>query len=212
MQYSDLLQNKMESKIYLYPVWTRLWHWSNALFFLILLFSGISLQYSSADYSILRFDIAVSMHNISGVILTIAYFVFLLGNIFTRNGKYYKIPLSGFFGELIAQIKYYSWGIFHKAKAPFPLTIERKFNPLQKLSYVGAMYILMPILIASGFGLIFPEILLPKVFGMSGLHLTGLVHIIAGFTLSVFMLIHIYFCTIGKTPLSNFKSMIDGWH
>jgi len=202
----------MESKIYLYPVWTRLWHWSNGLFFLILLFSGLSLQYSSEDYSLIRFDIAVSMHNISGVALTIAYIIFILGNIFTANGKYYKIPKSGFMLELFNQIKYYTIGIFTKKKAPYPITIERKFNPLQKLSYVGAMYILMPILIASGFGLIFPEILIHKVFGMSGLHLTGLTHITAGFALSVFMAIHIYFCTIGKTPSSNFKSMINGWH
>lgn len=202
----------MESKIYLYPVWIRLWHWSNGLFFLILLFSGLSLQYSSENYSVIRFDIAVSMHNISGVILTIAYVIFILGNIFTSNGKYYKIRRKGFFVELFNQIKYYTLGIFTKKKAPYPINEERKFNPLQKLSYVGAMYFLMPILIASGFGLIFPEILIHKVFGMSGLHLTGLTHIIAGFSLSVFMLIHIYFCTIGKTPTSNFKSMINGWH
>lgn len=202
----------MESKIYLYPVWTRLWHWSNGLFFLILLFSGLSLQYSSVEYSMIRFDIAVSMHNISGVILTIAYVVFILGNLFTSNGKYYKIPKRGFLNELFNQIKYYTIGIFTKKKAPYPINEIRKFNPLQKLSYVGAMYILMPILIASGFGLIFPEILIHRVFGMSGLHLTGLTHIVAGFSLSVFMLIHIYFCTIGKTPTSNFKSMINGWH
>ncbi|MCF8367273.1 MAG: cytochrome b/b6 domain-containing protein [Bacteroidales bacterium] len=202
----------MESKLYLYLVWVRLWHWSNGLFFLLLLFSGISLQYSSEKFALIRFDIAVSMHNISGVILSIAYVVFILGNIFTANGKYYKIPKRGFPMELFNQIKYYTVGIFTKKKSPYPINIDRKFNPLQKLSYVGAMYILMPILIASGFGLIFPEILIHKIFGMSGLHLTGLVHIIAGFGLSVFMLIHIYFCTIGKTPTSNFKSMINGWH
>jgi len=202
----------MESKLYLYPIWLRLWHWTNGLFFLILLFSGISLHYSSADYSILRFDIAVSLHNISGIALAIAYIVFVLGNLFTPNGKYYKTPIKGFLLELFYQIKYYTWGIFHKTQCPFPVNIDRKFNPLQKFSYVGAMYFLMPILIASGLGLIFPEILIPKIFGISGLHLTGLVHIIAGFSLSIFMLIHVYFCTIGKTPLSNFKSMINGWH
>lgn len=202
----------MESKLYLYPIWVRLWHWSNGLFFLILLFTGLSLQYSSVDYSFIRFDIAVSVHNISGVILTIAYVIFIAGNFFTANGKYYLIPRKGFLLELFNQIKYYTFGIFTKKKAPYPINIDRKFNPLQKLSYVGAMYVLMPILIASGFGLIFPEILIPRIFGMSGLHLTGLVHISAGFGLSVFMLIHVYFCTIGKTPLSNFKSMINGWH
>ncbi|MCF8348555.1 MAG: hypothetical protein K9G61_07045, partial [Bacteroidales bacterium] len=60
--------------------------------------------------------------------------------------------------------------------------------------------------------LIFPEFIVPNVFGFSGIHLTGLVHIISGFGLSIFLCIHLYFCTIGKTPTSNFKSMIDGYH
>lgn len=202
----------MEEKLYLYPVWLRIWHWTNGLFFLILLFTGLSLQYSSVEYPLIRFDIAVSLHNISGIILTLGFFMFLIGNKFTKNGKFYRIDWRIFLMELIKQFRYYVWGIFHHEKSPFPVNAERKFNPLQKLSYVGAMYILMPILILSGFGLIFPELLPARVYQISGIHLTGLIHIIAGFGLSVFMLIHIYFCTIGKTPTSNFKSMINGWH
>jgi thiosulfate reductase cytochrome b subunit len=26
------------------------------------------------------------------------------------------------------------------------------------------------------------------------------------------MCVHVYFCTIGKNPTSNFKSMINGYH
>lgn len=202
----------MEEKLYLYPIWLRIWHWTNGLFFLILLFTGLSLQYSSVEYPLIRFDIAVSLHNISGIILTIAFFIFVIGNKFTKNGMYYRIDWGVFMLELIKQFRYYTWGIFKHEKTPFPVNSERKFNPLQKLSYVGAMYILLPIVIISGFGLIFPEFLPRKIVGMSGIHLTGLIHIIAGFSLSVFMLIHIYFCTIGKTPVSNFKSMINGYH
>jgi len=202
----------MEEKLYLYPIWLRIWHWTNGLFFLILLFTGLSLQYASVDYSIIRFDIAVSMHNISGIVLTMAYFMFVFGNRFTKNGKYYKIKWNIFLMELIKQFRYYIWGIFKHEKSPFPVNMERKFNPLQKLSYVGSMYIFMPFLILSGFGLIFPELLPHRVFSISGIHLTGLIHIISGFSLSVFMLIHLYFCTIGKTPVSNFKSMVNGYH
>jgi thiosulfate reductase cytochrome b subunit len=49
-------------------------------------------------------------------------------------------------------------------------------------------------------------------FWSSGLHLIDLFHIIVGFLVSLFMVVHIYFCTIGSTPLSNFKSMINGYH
>ncbi|MBU2553560.1 MAG: cytochrome b/b6 domain-containing protein [Bacteroidetes bacterium] len=202
----------MESKLYLYPVWLRIWHAINAVLFLVLIATGLSLQYVSPDYSFVDFEVAVSTHNISGIVITIAYFMFVFGNLFTKNGKFYKIKRKRFFNDLFAQIKYYSYGIFVHQKSPFPVTSKRKFNPLQKLSYVGAMYFLFPILILSGLALIFPEFIVPNVFGFSGIHLTGLVHIISGFGLSIFLCIHLYFCTIGKTPTSNFKSMIDGYH
>ncbi|MBU3927485.1 MAG: cytochrome b/b6 domain-containing protein, partial [Bacteroidetes bacterium] len=152
------------------------------------------------------------IHNVSGIVITIAYLMFLFGNMFTSNGRFYKTKRKGFFIDLIVQIKYYTFGIFKHHQTPYPVTADRKFNPLQKLSYVASMYFLLPILILSGFALIFPEMIINNVFGVSGIHLTGLVHISSGFALSVFLFIHVYFCTIGKTPLSNFKSMINGWH
>jgi len=46
---------------------------------------------------------------------------------------------------------------------------------------------------------------------MSGLLVTDLLHIIMGFLMSIFMFVHIYFSTFGKTPLSNFRAIITGW-
>lgn len=202
----------MADKIYFYPVWVRIWHWVNALMFLFLIVTGLSMQYSNPDYPMIRFDYAVSIHNIAGIIVTIAYFVFVMGNLFTANGKFYHLKKKGFFIDLKKQIYYYSFGIFKHQPSPFPLSVSRKFNPLQKVSYLFAMYSFLPLLIISGLGLLFPEIILSKVLGMSGIHITDLVHIISGFVLSVFLVIHVYFCTIGKTATSNFTSMFTGWH
>jgi len=70
----------------------------------------------------------------------------------------------------------------------------------------------MPILIISGLALLYPEVIIFNIFGISGIHLTDLVHVSSGFLLSIFMIIHIYFCTFGKTAFSNFKGMINGYH
>ena len=35
-------------RIYLYPIWIRLWHALNALMFLVLIITGISLHYATA--------------------------------------------------------------------------------------------------------------------------------------------------------------------
>jgi thiosulfate reductase cytochrome b subunit len=202
----------MAEKIYFYPVWVRIWHWINALMFLFLIGTGLSMQYSSVDYPLVRFDLAVTIHNFAGIAVTVCYFIFVIGNLFTANGKFYRLKIGEIADQLKKQFYYYTFGIFKHEPAPFPLSENRKFNPLQKVSYIFAMYAFVPLMIISGFGLLFPEVIVSKVFGIGGIHLTDLIHIISGFILSVFMIIHIYFCTIGKTALSNFKSMFTGWH
>jgi thiosulfate reductase cytochrome b subunit len=201
-----------EEKIYLYPRWIRLWHTLNAIFCLFLIVTGISMQFSNPKVPLIRFDTAVSIHNIVGILLIINYFFFFVGNISTWNGKHYKIAFRGFYQRMFTQFRYYTQGIFKGEKPPFPISKEVKFNPLQQFSYVLAMYILVPIVAITGFGLLYPDAIPTNLMGISGLHLTDLFHIVAGFIISLFMFVHIYFCTIGKTPASNFKGMITGYH
>lgn len=202
----------MTKAIYLYPVWVRLWHITNAILFLFLIATGLSLQYSSVDYTIIPFGYAVSIHNITGIALCIAYAFFLSANRATSNGHYYQFHLRGMLPRILKQFRHYSYGIFLKEEAPFPISMDRKFNPLQKISYVFVMYLIMPFVIFTGVALFFPDLLPDKIMGIGGIHFMDLIHIISGFTLTVFMPVHIYFCTIGKTPFANFKSMINGWH
>jgi thiosulfate reductase cytochrome b subunit len=201
------------STVYLYPVWIRLWHLFNALLYIVLILTGLSMQYSNPEYPMLRFDLAVSIHNICGILLTINYLVVIIGNIITSNGRYYRIKKTGFSEELIRQARYYLFGIFKREKAPYPINGERKFNPLQKISYVAVLYFMMPLVIITGWAMIFPEmILFNKIFGTSGLHFTDLLHILMGFILSLFMFVHIYLCTIGKPAGTHFRAMMSGWH
>lgn len=202
----------MEEKIYLYPIWVRIWHWLNAILFLLLLLTGLSMHYASAQSHLIPFHLAVETHNICGIILIFNYLFFAFSNRFTWNGKYYKLTFRGYFKDIWKQIIYYSYGIFKKSDKPFPINKERKFNPLQHLSYILAMYIIMPLIIISGIGLLLPDITIRAIFGVSGLWLTDLLHQVMAYAITVFWIIHLYFCTVGKSCTSNFKSMIDGWH
>ena len=202
----------MTNKLYLYPVFIRIWHLLNALFILILIFSGLSMQYSNPDHQIIAFSSLVQIHNICGIGLTFNYLIFFLGNMFAGNGKHYKIVWKGYLNRLIRQFRYYTFGIFKSTQPPFPINENLKFNPLQQFSYVLVMYVCVPLLIISGLGLLFPETVLKSLFGLDGIFLTDLLHVVVGFCVSLFLLIHIYFCTIGATPISNFISMIDGFH
>lgn len=204
----------MSHKLYLYPKWIRIWHVLNALLFIILIITGISMQYTDIQTSkfIMRFDRAVALHNFAAVVLTFNYIIYVIGNVLTHNRIHYKINWKTIWKELIIQTKYYAWGMFKGHKHPYPVTEESKFNPLQKIVYVFAMFVGMPVLIVSGIGLLFPEITVKAIFGVSGLILTDVLHITVGFFLSIFMIIHIYTCTLGSKPYTLFKSMITGYH
>jgi thiosulfate reductase cytochrome b subunit len=200
--------------MYLYPKWIRAWHVINAIMFLILIVTGLSMQYTDKENAsyIIGFAKAIKWHNSAAIVLTVNYILFVTGNLLTKNGRYYRIGKKDFLSDLVKQLKYYSWGMFKGEKHPFPVTEEQKFNPLQKLSYVLAMYVAVPLLIISGLGLLFPEITITGFFGVSGLLLTDILHITMGFFLSIFMLIHIYTCTLGAKPSSLFWGMISGYH
>lgn len=199
-------------KIYLYPVWLRIWHLINAILCLLLIITGVSMQFSAASVILVGFDTAVFIHNIAGIILSINYVFFFIGNLITFNGSQYQMVYKGLIKRLITQARFYAFGIFKGEDPPFPIIKENKFNPLQRFSYVFIMYLFVPVVCITGWALLYPEMILTIVFGTSGLHLTDLIHIVAGYIISIFMLIHIYFCTLGKKPLSNFLSMINGYH
>ena len=200
--------------MYLYPKWIRLWHVVNAILFIVLIVTGLSMQYTDLENSkyVMGFARAVKWHNYAAFILTGNYVIFIIGNAFTNNGKHYRIKRDTFVSDLMKQFRYYAFGMFRGEKHPFPVTEEGKFNPLQKITYVLAMYLGMPILIISGFVLLFPEVAIDDVFGMSGLVLNDVLHIATGFLLSIFMIVHIYTCTLGAKPTSLFWGMISGYH
>lgn len=196
---------------YHYPLTIRLWHGLNAICIIVLIATGISMYYVDPDRVLIEFSRAVKLHNITGVILSFSYFIFFFANIITGNRKYYKMPLKGIGTRLYKQGMYYAIGMFKGEKKPYPITEERKFNPLQKLFYVLIMYFGVPLVIISGWGLLFPESVIKALFGVSGILVTDVVHVAMGFFISLFLVIHIYVSTIGHTKSANFKSIINGY-
>jgi thiosulfate reductase cytochrome b subunit len=167
---------------------------------------------SGIENRVISFKAIVNIHNYAGVIVSANYLLFLLGNCFTNNSKFYIVKPKGFLKRPMKQAYYYVWGMFHGMKPPYPLSEKRKFNPLQKYFYILVMYIAVPLVIISGFALLFPEIIIDKVYNISGVFLTAILHSAMGFFISIFLIIHLYVASIGRNPLENFKSMINGWH
>jgi len=199
-------------RIYLYPKWIRFWHLINALSFLVLVFTGISLHYASVDKYLMDFGSAVALHNICAIIITFNYGIFVIGNFVTKNGAYYRKWRKNLWKKLVKQFRFYAFGIFKGEPHPFPITKKQKFNPLQKIAYVMAMYLGMPLLIISGLALMFPERVGETLFGISTMLFYDVIHHVIGYVLSLFLVIHLYTCTLGSKPNTLFKSMVNGYH
>lgn len=202
----------MENKLYLYPAIIRIWHFMNALLIILLIISGLSMQYSDPMNPFMRFDLAVTMHNVAGFILIFNYLLFIIGNTISKNGKHYRIQTKGLNDRLMAQFRYYVFGVFKNESAPFPVTKKLKFNPIQQVTYFITMYVLMPLIFITGLPMLFSGAIIVQLFGSSAFFVTDIFHITVGFLLSMFLLIHLYFCTFGAKPTSNFKSIVTGYH
>ena len=211
-EYSQLKNKKMTEKIYLYPGWLRIWHVINGILCLLLIISGLSMQYVDFEGVILNFKDAITLHNICGVILSINYLLFVIGNFSTLNGKQYKFRSKTLINDLFKQFVFYTIGIFKKTDPPFPISKDNKFNPLQRFTYILATYFALTIVILTGWAYLYPEVTPSHIFGLNGLLINDLIHVSVGYGISIFMIIHIYFCTIGVNIGANFKSIITGWH
>lgn len=206
----------MTEDLYLYPVWLRLWHWINALLFLILIVTGLSMHYSDVGW-LVPFATAVPVHNAAGILLTLGWIGFVVGNLRGGNGRHYRLHWRTLPRELWQQARYYGYGIFVNEPHPFQVTGERKLNALQALSYLGVMYGLMPLSLLSGWGFLLspylPETWLPETwFGIGRIWVIAMLHLASGWLLAIFVLVHLYLITTGDTVFANLRAMVSGWH
>lgn len=199
-------------KLYLYPLWLRIWHGINAICIILLMITGLSMQFGNIEYPLIPFKLAVNMHNVAGSLTVVSYAFFIVGNFLSDNGMHYRFRVKGFIDRFRKQINYYVKGYFKNEPKPFPITQESKFNPLQRGSYAFAMYVFMPITVITGIGLFFPDLIFDRMLFMSGVQFTAVTHSIFGFFISVFLLIHLYVASIGKKPLANYRSIVNGYH
>ncbi len=128
-------------------------------------------------------------------LLHLSYLLYFLGNLFTKNSKFYIVKPKAFLKRPLKQAYYYAWGMFHGMKAPYPLSEKRKFNPLQKYFYILVMYLAVPLVIITGIGLLFPEIIIDEVYTFSGVFITAVMHSALGFIISSFSY-HTSLCSI----------------
>ena len=195
----------MSQKIYVFKVFERIWHWSQASLIIFMLITGFEVH---GSYHLFGFGQAVNMHTIAAWTL-IGLWVFAIFWHFTTGEWKQYIPTMD---KVVAMIKFYSVGIFINAPHPFHATTLKKHNPLQRLAYLGVLLFIGPLLWFSGwFYLFFGDWSAWGVDKYVSLEWVAFFHTAGAFMMLLFLIAHVYLTTAGHTPTSHIKAMITGW-
>ena len=195
----------MSEKIYVFKVFERLWHWSQASLIIFMLITGFEVH---GSYHLFGFGQAVNLHTIAAWTL-IGLWVFAIFWHFTTGEWKQYIPTMD---KVLAMIKFYSVGIFVHAPHPFKATQLKKHNPLQRLAYLGVLLFIGPLLWFSGwFYLFFADWGAWGLDKYLSLEWVAFFHTAGAFMMLLFLIAHVYLTTAGHTPTSHIKAMITGW-
>jgi len=192
-----------KKRTYIYRGFERFWHWSQALLIFFLAFTGFEIH---GTYKIFGFENVVRWHDIAAWAFLVLIVFAIFWHFVTGEWKQY-LPTTKY---IKAQVSYYITGIFKGAPHPTHKTIYNKFNPLQRIIYLGLKLLVLPVQVVTGFIYMF-YIYPDSPINVGGLSTMALIHTFGAFTLLAFVIAHVYLTTTGDTPLSSIKAMITGW-
>jgi thiosulfate reductase cytochrome b subunit len=176
---------------------------------MILLLTGIEIHVASSGF--MDFALAVRVHNILGfIVLANAVFAAFFHLASGEIQQFLPEP-KGFFGQAFAQARFYLEGIFKGDPHPFEKSPTRKLNPLQQITYLGILNVLLPLQVITGV-LIWGAQRWPTVDGwFGGLTFLAPLHALGAWLFAAFLLMHVYLTTTGPTPTANIQAMVVGW-
>lgn len=214
---------------------TRLWHWTNALTLYVLFASGLGIfnahprlywgQYgANFDKPWLersrfpgwltlpgRYDLAMSRHwhLAFALLLGFSLLAYMLWSLVNRH---IARDLAFRRGEL--KPSHILHDISEHARLRFPTGVAAlRYNVLQKASYIGVIFVLLPLIILTGLtmspGMDAAWPWLVEIFG--GRQSARSIHFIVAWLLVAFFLVHILMVVLAG-PLNELRSMITGWY
>jgi len=193
----------VKKRTYIYRSFERFWHWSQALLIFFLALTGFEVH---GSYKFFGYEYAVRWHDIAAWAFLVLIVFVIFWHFVTGEWKQY-IPTTRY---MKAQISYYITGIFKGAPHPTHKNVYNKFNPLQRITYLGLKLLVIPVQVITG--LLYMFYVYPNnPIQMGGLNTIAWIHTLGAFALIAFVIIHVYLTTTGDTPLSSIKAMITGW-
>jgi Ni/Fe-hydrogenase b-type cytochrome subunit len=214
---------------------TRLWHWLNALCLYVLFASGLGIfnahprlywgQYgANFDHAWLElsrfgalwtlpasYDLALSRrwHLSIALIFAFALLAYMLWSLVNRH---IARDIAFRRGELKPAHVWHD--IREHARLRFPTgAAALRYNVLQKASYIGVIFVLLPVMIFTGLAMspgmnaAWPWLI--DLFG--GRQSARSIHFIAAWLLVAFFVVHILMVLLAG-PLNELRAMVTGWY
>ncbi|NIV75421.1 MAG: hypothetical protein GWN37_11470 [Gammaproteobacteria bacterium] len=177
-------------------MWVRIWHWSTAALFCLLLATGFALHFAAPGFSPVPFATARTMHDVAGVMLTVLYGLYV--TVFLASGYWREyVPWRrGLWHRLNKRIVFYTVGTLRGDALPQDKTGGSRFNPLQQIVYLSVVAGLIPALVVTGVPYLFPDHLPAEVLGLDGLWPVALAHYALSVMGAMFLIVHVYMATL----------------
>ena len=194
-------------KVYIYKGFERFWHWSQASLIIFLAVTGFEVH---GAFNVFGFEKAAEFHRTASWLLIGLIVLSIFWHVTTGEWRQY-IPTTKYLKE---QILYYLSGIFKGEHHPTEKTELSKLNPLQRIVYLGFKLVLIPMTIISGIlYMLYKTIDQNNLIVVEDYPLASIAfwHTMGAILLMIFLVVHVYMTTTGKTPTSNIKAMITGF-
>jgi thiosulfate reductase cytochrome b subunit len=198
------------SKVYLYPLSIRIWHWTNAFIIVVLIITGLQLRIP--DIRIFSsYSFVTSLHKYTGFACAASFIFWIVSYIFTGGLIRHYILTFHDIKTMPKQAWYYMYGLFVGRESPFKPSPTCKFNPLQKMAYCKVMFFFTPVIIITG--ILFSDILyfLPIINAIGGIRVLDAIHVTFGYIFFIYLIVHVYMATLGAKPYTHIKTMFTGY-
>jgi Ni/Fe-hydrogenase b-type cytochrome subunit len=203
---------RKRERVYLHPLPVRIWHWLNALGFVLLIVTGFQIRYADL-FSLMSFEAAIKLHNWTGFAVIANWFLWFAYYLFSERVTNYHPDLNpvSFFQRYFRQAGYYSWGYFQGEERPHKVHPHDKFNPMQKLTYQFVMFISAPVTFLTGLMMWDVQRFAGLIELVGGIRVVNTVHVIMFILFVMFIFVHAYMGFLGPKLSSHFKEMFTGY-
>jgi thiosulfate reductase cytochrome b subunit len=199
----------MTTRIDLYTLFERIWHWLQAIAIAVLLLTGLEIHAPSLH--LIGFGHATVVHEAVALFTVANAFLALFYHLATGAIRQFVPAQTDFFSLAIAQGRYYIGGIFRGDPHPFEQRPGHKLNVLQQATYLIILNVLLPLQVVTGVLMWKAHAWAPLLDSLGGLGTLAAVHTFCAWLFAAFIVMHVYLTTTGKTPLALIKAMVVGW-